>query len=98
MAVLGTLLRGAEREGEREVARLGGLRRRVRVLASFVERPELCHVRRALRREVLRERARKTLSRTRTVSRQCVYSHRDGVEERGYPPPTKHSTTMAIIQ
>lgn len=68
-AVLDTLLRGAEREGERDALRLCGRRgRRVSVLVSVVEVVELPHEvpRRVLRREVLRESARRMLSRKST--------------------------------
>jgi len=67
--VLDTLLRGAGREGERDVLRLCGTRgRSVSVLVSVVEVVELPHEvpRRALRREVLRESARRMLSRKST--------------------------------
>ena len=64
-----TLLNGADREGERDAFRLCGcLSRRSMVLVSVVEIVEFPQdaPRRALRREVLRESARRTLSKNRT--------------------------------
>ena len=68
---LDTLLRGAERFGERDALRLGGTRgRSVSVLVSVVRHveSELAHEvpRRALRRDVLRESRRRMLSRKST--------------------------------
>lgn len=74
--VLVTLLRGADREGEREVLRLCGWRgSRFIVLASVVVTVELPHEapRRAMRRDVLRERTRRTLSRKSTRENVRVF-------------------------
>lgn len=69
LIVLATLLSGAERDGERDVLRLCGWRgRRFAVLVSVVEIVDVCKdaPRRALRRDVLRERTRRILSRKST--------------------------------
>lgn len=102
-AGLATLLNGADREGERDVFRLWGFRRRFTVLASVVETVELPQdaPRRALRRDVFRERARRTLSRKSTGAMSALLPStrmrpqgEDDVGEAGRRTHLRRSTAL----